>query len=82
MSNHSSGFVHDHEVVRWVATQLPNLPHIQEHLRHVADGLEKDVKEAEEGLVSGAKVAGSVAVIGGIEAANVVGEGLGAISGE
>lgn len=42
----SSGFKHDFEVVRWAATQLPNLPHIQAHLREVADGLEKQSGEA------------------------------------
>lgn len=45
-----SGFKHDHEVVRWAATQLPNLPHIQSHLRDVADGLEKQSQESADGL--------------------------------
>lgn len=63
---YASGFVHDYEVVRWAASQLPNLPHIQEHLRDVADGLEKAVKEAEASLV--ASVASLPDVVGGLEA--------------
>jgi hypothetical protein len=54
---YASGFKHDYEVVRWAATQLPNLPHIQEHLRGVADGLEKSVSEAAAALIQVATVA-------------------------
>jgi hypothetical protein len=58
---HSSGFVHDHEVVRWAASQLPNLPHIQEHLRSIADGLESHVNSAADALISLSEEAAQVA---------------------
>lgn len=64
---YASGFVHDYEVVRWAASQLPNLPHIQEHLRDVADGLEAAASEAEAALVSAPSVASLPDVVGGLE---------------
>lgn len=61
-----AAFAHDHQLLRWVASQFPNLPHIQSHLNRIADGLEKAAEEAASSLiVVGGAVAGSA--LGGAE---------------
>lgn len=57
--SYQSGFEHAHQVVRWVAGQFPNLPHIQHDLVVIADKLEAESQEAAAGLVEAVEVAGS-----------------------